>query len=101
VDFFVGITAADDAFVAGVALGLLLLAAGDEVLVGDGELSDFGAGEAFFSVVTETLGSEAVASGEAAGAGLDVSSWATANGAAAIISAVTARMVIFIWFSCY
>jgi hypothetical protein len=48
-------------------------------LVAAGELTDLGAGEeAFFSVVTETLGSsvfsEAVASGDAAGLGLEVSS---------------------------
>jgi hypothetical protein len=69
VDFFAGITAAGDELVLGVALGLVLLAAGDEDLVGDGEVSAFGAGEVF-SVVTETLVSEAVASGEAAGDGL-------------------------------
>jgi hypothetical protein len=78
-DFFVGITAAGEALVAGVALGLLLVAAGEAALVAAGELTDLGAGEeAFFSVVTETLGSsvfsEAVASGDAAGLGLEVSS---------------------------
>ena len=70
-DFFIGITAADD--VLGLALGLLLVAAGDEDLAGEGDVSDFGAGVAVASVVTETLGScfsEAVASGEAAGDGL-------------------------------
>jgi hypothetical protein len=69
VDFFVGITAA------GLALGALLVAAGDEAFVAAGELSVLAAGEAVFSVVTETLGScvvvsvfsETVASGEAAG----------------------------------
>jgi hypothetical protein len=99
VDFFVGITAAGDELVLGVALGLLLVAAGEEDLVGEAEASDFGAGDAVFSVVTETLGScfsEAVASGDAAGDGL--SSWPRANGVAAAKSAVMATIVIFIWF---
>jgi hypothetical protein len=102
VDFFVGITADGDELVLGVAGSLgVLLAAGDEDFVGEGDasgFSDFGAGEAVFSVVTETLGSEAVASGEAAGDGL--SSWASANGVAAAKRAVMATSVIFIWFSC-
>jgi hypothetical protein len=70
VDFFVGITAAGDVLVLGVALGLLLVAAGEEDLFGEGDASDFGAAVAVASVGTETLGScfsEAVASGEAAG----------------------------------
>jgi hypothetical protein len=98
VDFLVGITAA----VFGVALGLVFVAAGEEDFVGEGDASDFGAGVAVASVVTETLGScfsEAVASGEAAGDGL--SSWATANGMAAAKSAVMAAIMIFIWFSGY
>jgi hypothetical protein len=53
--------------------------------------------EALFSVVTETLGSEVVASGTGAGDGL--SSWASANGVAAAKRAVIATSVIFIWFS--
>jgi hypothetical protein len=100
VDFLVGITAAGDELVLGVALGLVLVAAGEEDLVGEGDASDFGAGVAVASVVTETLGScfsEAVASGEAAGDGL--SSWARANGVARAKSAVMATIVIFIWFS--
>jgi hypothetical protein len=103
VDFFAGITAAGDAFVLGVALGLGFVAAGEEDLVGEAEASDLGAGDAVFSVVTETLGSdglvsgfsEAVASGAAAGDGL--SSWARANGMAAVKSAVMATIMIFIW----
>jgi hypothetical protein len=99
VDFFVGITAVED--VLGVALGLVLLAAGDEDWVGEGEVAALGVGEVF-SVVTDTLGSsafsEAVASGEAAGEGL--SSWARANGVAAAKRAIMATSVIFIWFSC-
>lgn len=82
VDFFVGMTAAGDALVFGLALGAVFVAAGDEALLAAGELSDLGAGEAVFSVVTETLVSdgvvsafsEAVASGDVVGAGLDVSS---------------------------
>jgi hypothetical protein len=93
VDFFSGITAAGDELGLGVALGLLLVAAGDEDLLGEGEVPDLGAGEVF-SVVTETLGSEAVASGEAAGDGL--SSWAMANGVAAVKRAVMATSMIFI-----
>jgi len=100
VDFFVGITAAGDELALGVALGLLFVAAGEEDLLGEAEASDFGAGDAVFSVVTETLGSDAVASGEAAGDGL--SSWAKTNGvAAAAISEVMATIMIFIWFSRY
>ena len=70
VDFFVGITAAGDVLVLGVGLGLLLVAAGEDDLFGEGDASDFGAAVAVASVGTETLGScfsEAVASGEAAG----------------------------------
>jgi hypothetical protein len=93
VDFFSGITAAGDELGLGVALGLLLVAAGDEDLLGEGEVPDLGAGEVF-SVVTETLGSEAVASGEAAGDGL--SSWARASGVAAVKRAVMATSMIFI-----
>ena len=100
VDFLAGITAEGDELVLGVALGLLFVAAGEEDLLGDGELSDFGVGETVFSVVTETLVSGAVASGDAAGDGLDVSSWAKANGVAAAKRAVTAMIVIFIWFFC-
>ena len=100
VDFFVGITAAGDVLVLGVALGLILAAAGEEDLAGEGDASDFGAAVAVASVGTETLGSrfsETVASGEAAGDGL--SSWARANGMARAKSAVMAAIVIFIWFS--
>jgi hypothetical protein len=63
--------------VLGVALGLLLAAAGEEDLLGEAEAWVLGAGDAVFSVVTDTLGSElvsafseAVASGEEAGDGL-------------------------------
>jgi len=100
VDFFVGITATGDVLVLGVALGLVLVAAGEEDLLGDAVAAVFGAGEAVFSVVTETLGSwfsAAVASGEAAGDA--VSSWARARDVAAAKSAVIATIVIFIWFS--
>jgi hypothetical protein len=104
VDFFVGITAVVVELVLGVALGLVLAAAGDEDLLGEAEASVLGAGDAVFSVVTDTLGSElvsgfseAVASGEAAGGGL--SSWARANGVEAAKSTVMATIMIFIWFS--
>jgi hypothetical protein len=96
VDFFVGITAAGDALVLGVALGLLLVAAGEEDLVGEGDASDFGVAVVVASVGTETLGSclsEAVAAGDG------LSSWAKANGVARAKSAVMATIVIFIWFS--
>jgi hypothetical protein len=100
VDFFAGISAAGDELLLGVALGLVL-AAGDEDLLGEGEVSAFvaGAGEALFSVATETVGSEgfsaAVASGD--GAGGVLSSWARAIEAAAVKrAAVTARTVSFI-----
>jgi hypothetical protein len=96
VDFFVGITAAGDVLVLGVALGPLLVAAGEEDLVGEGDVSDLGAAVAVASVGTETLGScfsGAVASGDG------LSSWARAKGVARAKSAVIATMVIFIWFS--
>ena len=97
VDFFVGIIAVlgeEDLLGVGEASDL---AAGDEDLLGEVEAAGFGEGEAVFSVVTETLGSDAVASGEAAGDAL--SSWVRASGAAAK-KATTATSVIFIWFSC-
>ncbi len=80
----------------------LLFAEGDDFFVAAGEVLRLGAGEAVFSVVTDTLGSVVsvfsgvVASGDDAGAGLDVSSWASAKGAAARMSAVMAATVIFI-----
>jgi len=98
VDFLLGITAADEGLVVGDSLGLLL-AAGDEDFVGEGDAVGFGEGGAVFSVVTETVGSSDAlfSAGDAAGEGLF--SWANANGAAAAKSAVRARTVIFIWFS--
>jgi hypothetical protein len=94
VDFLAGISAAEDGLVAGLSLGVLL-ALGDEDLLGDGEAFGFGVGvgDEVFSVVTETLGSD----GAAAGDGL--SSWAKANGTAVAKSAASARTVIFIRFS--
>jgi hypothetical protein len=97
-----GISAVGDALLVG-----LLFGSGEGDLAGAGELEGlgFGAGVAdFFSVVTETLGSEEVeesffretdASGEASGAGLE-SSWARANEAPPIITATRVRMVNFI-----
>jgi len=97
VDFFVGISAAGE--LPGVSLGLGFVV-GDEDFAGDGEgdALDFGAGDAVFSVVTETLGSDVLfsvvlISGEAAGDGL--SSWARANGAVATKRTVMATIVIF------
>jgi hypothetical protein len=55
-------------------------------------------------VVTDTLGSpdsvfsETVISGDASGDGLELSSWARANGGRATRSAARARMTIFIGF---
>jgi hypothetical protein len=97
VDFFTGMTAAGDGEFVEVSAGLLF-GAGEEDLVASGELFAVGDGEADFSVVTDTLGSEAVASGVGAGVGLDSVSWASAKGAVAITSVVMARSVIFIWF---
>ncbi len=82
----------------------LLFAEGGGFFVAAGDVLTFGAGEAVFSVVTDTLGSVVsvfsgvVASGDEAGVGLDVSSWASAKGAAARTSAVMAAIVIFILF---
>ena len=85
---------------AGLSLGLLL-ADGEDDFDGeaDGDAFGLGVGDTVFSVVTETLGSEAVASGEAAGDVL--SSCANAKGAAAANKMVTARTAIFIGFSCW
>jgi hypothetical protein len=98
VDFLAGITAAEEGLAAGDSVGLLL-ALGEEDLVGDGELCGFGVGDEVFSVVTETLGSSDLlfSDGEASGDGL--SSCAKAKGTAAAKSAVSARTVIFIRFS--
>src|SRR5437763_12769011 len=101
VDFFTGMTAAEVSF-DGVGLALLF-SAGDDFGEADGEALGFGEGEAVFSVVTETLVSEgdavgfsdAVASGEAAGEGLD-SSWARAKGTAAKTRAVRTSIIVFI-----
>jgi hypothetical protein len=95
VPFLLGIKAAAEELVEGASLAVLF-AEGDEDFFGDADTSAFGLGDAVFSVVTETVVSEADASGDAAGDGL--SSWATAKRAPAT-SVVRARMVIFIWFS--
>jgi hypothetical protein len=61
-DFFVCFVSVGDEVGAGlgVALGLVLGAAGEEDLLGEGEVSVFlGVGDAFFWVVTETVGSSA------------------------------------------
>ena len=107
VDFLVGITAVDGAFVVAAAGELAFAgavdftdAAGELLLLAAGELLFTGSG--VFSVVTDTLGSfaeEEEVSGAAAsgvGAGVSVSSWAKASGAAAKTNAVRARMVNFI-----
>ena len=80
-DFLGGMVAAEVAL-AGAAPGLLLGAAEAAFVDAPGELSDFGAGDAVFSVVTDTLGSEGegsdfsggVISGDADGLGLASSS---------------------------
>ena len=107
VDFLTGMSAEGDELLVG--LGLLFGSGeGDFVAAGELEGLGFGAGVGdFFSVVTETLGSEVEdsvfretdASGELSGAGLD-SSWAGANGAPAIRNtAERVRMVSFISLS--
>ena len=93
-DFLTGITAAGEELLLGVALGLDFVAAGEEDLLGEAVVSGFGDGEAVFSVVTDTVGSEGVVSGS----GVGLSSWANARGAAAR-RAVRQRTVIFIGFS--
>jgi hypothetical protein len=97
VDFFTGMTAAGDDDLVAASSGLLF-AAGDGDLFASGERLAAGDGDADFSVVTDTLGSEAVASGVGAGVGLVSVSWANAKEAAATTSAVTARILIFICF---
>src|SRR6476469_69865 len=82
-DFFVCFVSVGDAAGLGVALGLALGVADDEDLLGEGEASVFlGVGDAFFWVVTETVGSlafsRAVAFGEADGEAS--SSWDRAKG---------------------
>ena len=103
-DFLGGMTAAEVPL-AGGASEPLFGEGGADFTAAAGELADFGAGDAVFSVVTDTLGSEdegsafsgGVISGEADGLGLDSSTWARANGAEAIRRAVKARMVLFIF----
>jgi hypothetical protein len=90
----VGITAAGDELLLGLAVGLDFAAAGEEDLVGEAEALGFGDGEADFSVVTETVGSEGLVSGF----GEEVTSWVRASGAAAT-RAARQRTVIFIGFS--
>jgi hypothetical protein len=94
-------TAAGEELVLGVALGLDLVAAGEEDLLGDAEDCGFGLGEAVFSVVTETDGSDLVVSGvvvSGGGAGDALSSWVKASWAVAN-RAARQRTVIFIGFS--
>ena len=92
-----GMTAAGDELVLGavLALGLDFGAAGEEDLLGEGEAFGFGEGDAVFSVVIDTEGSDELVSG---GAGEALSSWARVNGAAANRTAKQ-RTVIFIGFS--
>ena len=100
VDFFVGIRAVVVEAVLGVALGVVLVAAGEEDLLGEAEASVLGAGEAVFSVVTDTVGSELVSGfSEAVASGDGLSSWARTNGVAAANSTVMAAIRVFIWFS--
>jgi hypothetical protein len=93
-----GIAAAGDELALGVALALDLGAAGEEDLLGEVEGFGFGVGEAVFSVVTDTDGSDlvvsrVVVSGGAAGDAL--SSCARASGAATN-RAARQKKVIFI-----
>jgi hypothetical protein len=98
VAFLTGTTAAGDELLLGVGLGLLLAVDGEDDFFGEGDVSVLGVG-LVFCVVTETVGSDAVASGEAAGEGL--SSCARANDMAAAKKVVRATSVIFIWFFCF
>jgi hypothetical protein len=85
--------AAGEELLLGVALGLDFGAA-EEDLVGEAEAFGFGEGDAVFSVVIDTEGSDELVSG---GAGEALSSWARASGAA-VNSAARQRTVIFIGF---
>jgi hypothetical protein len=93
--------AAGDELVLGVALALDLGAAGEEDLLGEAEGFGLGLGEAVFSVVTDTDGSDLVVSGvvvSGGAAGDALSSCARASGPAAN-RAARQRKVIFIGFS--
>jgi hypothetical protein len=94
-------TAAGDELVLGVALGLDLVAAGEEDLLGEAEDCGLGLGEAVFSVVTETVGSDLVVSGvvtSGGGVGDALSSCVKASEAVANRVA-RQRTTIFIGFS--
>src|SRR4051812_4065136 len=93
-DFLTGITAAAGELLLGLGLGLDFAAAGEEDLVGEAEGLGFGVGEAVFSVVTDTVGSDGVVSGS----GEEVTSWVRASGAV-VNRAARQRTVIFIGFS--
>jgi hypothetical protein len=93
-------TAAGDELVLGVALALDLGAPGEEDLLGEVEGFGFGVGEAVFSVVTETDGSDLVVSGVVVSGGADgdaLSSCARASVPAAS-RAARQKKVIFIGF---
>jgi hypothetical protein len=93
--------AAGDELVLGVALAFDLGAAGEEDLLGEAEGFGLGLGDAVFSVVTDTDGSDRVVSGVvvSGGAAGDVlSSCARANGPAASRVAKQ-KTAIFIGFS--
>src|SRR4051812_25757328 len=90
-DSLTGMAAAGEELLAGLGLGLDLAAVGEEDLVGDADGLGFGDGEAVFSVVTETVGSEGVVSGS----GEEVTSWQRASGPA-VKRAARQRTVIFI-----
>jgi hypothetical protein len=87
-------TAAGEELALGVALELDFVGAGEVALVGEAEAFGFGEGDAVFSVVIDTEGSDELVSG---GAGEALSSWARASGAAAN-RAARQRTVIFIGF---
>jgi len=86
-------TAAGEELALGAALGLDLGAAGEEDLLGETVSRGLGEGEALFSVVTDTVGSDAVGSGDG------LSSWLNARDTT--VNRVTLRQttVIFIEFS--
>ena len=85
--------AAGEELALGVALELDFVGAGEVALVGEAEAFGFGEGDAVFSVVIDTEGSDELLSG----AGVALSPWARASGAAAN-RAVMQRTVIFIGF---
>src|SRR4051812_43833059 len=106
VDFLIGLALAEAAV--GLGPGLVFEGTADDALVGEADASafgfGFGVGEAVFSVVIDTLGSDRLVSAlsgtVSSGEGDELTSWAFATGRAAATTA-KAKRDIFIGSSCW